>query len=164
MKSASLILFEKVNLFTWIFHSNLIEIGYFETKLFFEQLNCTGMEFPSIPVVQGVWGNSQIQREFRFRIYENYLTDFEIFDYQTNKSISINDYKKYLGINEIEIYLMSGNIDQKYFEFLQQTLDLITMSDLLLILKGEKWLDIPFDWQTMNSWYKDMGAITEFIK
>ena len=150
MKSASSVLFEKVNLFTSIFRLTLNEMGYFETELLFERLSCTGMEFPSIPVVQGVWANSQIQREFRFRIYENYLTDFEVFDGQINKIFSINDYKRYLGINEIEIYLMSGNIDQKYIEFLQKTLDLITMSDLLLILKGEKWLEIPFDWQNQK--------------
>lgn len=150
MKKASLILFEKVNLFTTIFHSFLNEIGYFETKLMFEQLNCTGKEFPSIPVVQGVWENSQTQMEFRFRIYENYLTDFEIFDCRTSKKISFNDYKKYSGIENIEIYLMSGNINQKYIEFLHKTLDLIVMSDLSAVLTGEKWIDIPFDWQNQK--------------
>jgi hypothetical protein len=150
MKLASSILFERVNLFTSIFHSTLNEIGYFESELIFERLNYSGMEFPSIPVVQGVWKNSQAQMEFRFRIYENYFTDFEIFNCVTGKNISINDYKKYFGIDNLEIYFMSGNINQKYNEFLQKTLELIVKSDLSSILTGKNWIDIPFDWQNQK--------------
>lgn len=149
MRSAN-ILFEKVNIFTAIFNSELTKIEYYETRIVFDRLECSSLEFPSIPVVESIWTNKNKSISFIYRAYENYVTDFEIYNDVNKKRLSINDLKANLNINNIEIHLMPGNINQKYEEYLNATLDFIKSSDLWQVLTNEKWLDIPFNWQNQK--------------
>jgi hypothetical protein len=143
----SFILFDRVDMFNTIFNADLKEIGYTESKLILDRLECSGKEFPSIPVAESIWINNMSYIEFVFRTYENYITDFEIFDKINDRSLSINNFKVNLKISNIEIHLMSGNINQKYCDYLSATLDFIKSSDIWEVLTNKKWVEVPFNWQ-----------------
>ena len=141
------ILFDRVNLFASIFNKDLNEIGYYESKLLFDRLECSKMSFPSNPVIESIWLNKQNNIRVIYRTYENYITDIEVIDNVDNKNISINNFKSYLKIDNIEIHLMSGDIKEKYETYLKETFIFVRNSAIWEILTKSKWVDIPFDWQ-----------------
>ncbi len=139
---------DRANAFSEVFKRDLSEIGYTEVKMLITNLNCTGLEFPSIPFMECSWQNTSKGLELILRTYENYITDIEIHDTVANKTLSVNRLKSLLNINDIEIHLMPGDgIDDKFSEYLKKSLIFIRNSKVWSVLNHSSWMDLPFDWQ-----------------
>lgn len=140
-------LLDRIVVFNGIFFELLSENNYFESSIVIERLENENSEFPLNPVIQSIWKNSIINQLFVFRLYENYFSDFEIHNNSINSKVSINEYRKSKHMTDIEMYLMQGNIDEKYKAYLLKIKDLILATDLFLVLQGKIWIEVPFDWQ-----------------
>ncbi|MEA5141758.1 hypothetical protein [Arcicella rigui] len=140
-------MFRLISLYHSTYSDLLSQCNYQETSILLDRLDSENSEFPLSPVIKVVWRNNQIKQSFIFRLYDNFICDFEILNEVTHKKVSINDFIKNRKFKDLEMYLMEGNINDKYHTYLIEVLNMIKSTDLLYILKGEKWIDIPFDWQ-----------------
>lgn len=140
-------LINRIDVFNDLYFELLSENNYHESSIIIERLENENTEFPLNPVIQSIWKNNLINQSFIFRLYENYFIDFEIHNDLINSILSINDYKKSKNILNIEMYHIQGDISEKYRDYLLGIKDLILTTELLIILQGKKWINIPFDWQ-----------------
>ena len=138
------------DIFNDIFEFFLSSINYVETSLILERLDKENEVFPNIPTMQVTWFNKSNNQLFVFSMYNNYVTDFIIKNGNNGKSISINDFKRNKKNCEIEMYLLEGEINIKYKLYLIKILELIKTTELLDVLEGKIWFDVPYDWQNQK--------------
>ncbi len=140
-------LIDRISIFNNTFLELLNDNNYQESSMVIERLEHEGYEFPSNPAIQSIWVNNYLEQSFTFRLYDNYISDFEIKKNNSLNIFSFNDYKKKRNIENVEIHLMDGEIDEQYKKYLIKVLETIRSTEIVLILNGAKWLDIPFEWQ-----------------
>lgn len=151
-------LLNRLQVFEQIFQIFLEHNYYKNININMCKLDCENYTFPDIPMsnfplipyIESVWENKTTKRTISCRIYDNYMTNIYIYNDEYKKSISVNDYKKKKEKVNIEIHLFSGTIDEKFNTYLKTTLEYINQTELLSIIKGEVWIDIPFDWQNQK--------------
>lgn len=140
-------LISNIDIFDELYFEFLKKYKYTQSSMLIERLENEKKEFPLCPVIQSIWKNMMISQSFVIRLYENYFIDFEIQNHLLNKTISINGFKKNKNTSDIEMYLLQGDLKEKYIDYLLKTKELISSTELISVLTGEDWIDVPFDWQ-----------------
>jgi len=142
-------LLKRIEIFNEIFSEFLTSNNYFETTIILDKLDGIKKEFPASPSIESIWKNLDLKLSFRVRVYLNYMVFFQIINSE-NKSIDFNNFVRQEKINKVEMCYFEGSINEKFHQFLTQTLSIINSSTLVEVLKGEKWVSVPFDWQNQK--------------
>lgn len=142
-------LLKQIEIFNEIFSEFLTSNNYFETTIMLDRLKGVKEEFPANPFIESIWENSDLKLSFRVRVYLNYMVFFQIINFK-GESIDFNDFVKQEKINIVEMYYFEGNINEKFHQYLMQVLSIINSSILVEVIKGEKWVSVPFDWQNQK--------------
>jgi hypothetical protein len=144
--------FEKLLVLKDIVDKNLAPLltreGYSLRDAVFSNLNSHEYAEPITekPSISVIYANEDSAREIEVEVDINYLPYITISNVELDESFDFHDYYKYKFHKPFEFDDLSGNDQGRKFESFFQLINKEFTTNLLKLIRGKEWQDIPEDW------------------